>query len=137
MEFQKTSEYCIRVLLYLGKHPGEYISVRDLHTALKIPYKYLTAVMTKLSKTGIAEVRQGKHGGFRLARDPKDLKISEIIEEIEGNSDMHRCILGLDSCNEEKKCALHTFWADTKNKILKTVYSKTLAELMTQPAGKL
>jgi Rrf2 family protein len=137
MEFQKTSEYSIRALLYLARNPSEYISVRDLHSILKIPYKYLTALMTKLSKSGITEVRQGKHGGFRLAKDPKDILVYDIIEEIEGNADMHRCILGLDSCNDDKKCALHAFWADTKNKIGKTIYTKSLQDLINQHPTKI
>jgi len=66
MRFQKTTEYAIRVMVFLAAHEEEVFSASRLHEILNIPYKYLGRLMNHLTRAGFAGVRRGKQGGYRI-----------------------------------------------------------------------
>ena len=53
MKLSKTSEYAIRVLVFLAGNPGKRYSVNRLHLELNLPYKYLGRLMSNLAEAEI------------------------------------------------------------------------------------
>jgi len=129
MRFQKTTEYAIRVLVYLAKHPGERFSTHKLHQELEIPYKYLGRLMSKLATTGFVEVQQGSLGGYQIQRKLSTIYLYQIAETTEGLEDFDRCILGFHECSEDHPCSLHDQWANRRESIKDMLYNTTLADL--------
>jgi Rrf2 family protein len=69
MKFQKTTEYAIRVMVYLAKHKNKRLSAKKIHLELDIPYKYLSRLMGKLSEAGYIDVLAGRWGGYKIIKD--------------------------------------------------------------------
>lgn len=50
----------------------------------RIPRKFLEAILVQLRNSGIVESKQGKHGGYALARHPEQITLGAIIRVIDG-----------------------------------------------------
>jgi Rrf2 family protein len=129
MILSKTSEYAVRILVYMAANNEEKYSAKFLYEQLNIPYKYLTKLMTDLAKRGCIESIQGRNGGFRIAKDLKDITLASVVEAVEGVSNLNGCILGFDECSDENPCAMHAFWEKNKANILHIFESTSLQDL--------
>ena len=66
MQLSLHSDYALRVLLYLGTHPGETISTRQISAAYGISKNHLVRVVQTLGEHGYVELLPGRSGGIRL-----------------------------------------------------------------------
>lgn len=60
-----------------------FLSTADISKYLSIPKPTLIKILQKLSAAGIIETKEGKQGGIRLAKDPANITILEILEATE------------------------------------------------------
>ena len=114
MTFSKTAAYSIRILTMLAKQEGKIVSVRVLHEELKLPFKYITKLMTALAKHGFVKAIRGREGGFRLAKEPRDISIYSIVEAVDGIKEKEVCTLLFEECSDTEPCAIHPFIYDIK-----------------------
>lgn len=135
--FSKTSEYAIRILSYFSIHEGETLSASFLHKELGIPYKYLTRLITTLSKAGFLEPIKGRSGGFTMIKRPEDIYINEIVQAVEGSVDYEGCIMGFSSCDSKNPCLLHQKWIDIRGEIKKLLKSTNLKEFKERQNPKI
>jgi len=105
------------------------ISTLDLHKQLGIPKQYLRRLMTRLSKKDLLVSDKGCKGGFSLARPKKDISLSEIIAATDDIPVLESCILGFDTCRLVEKCPLHDKWNDSRQKMLETFRTVSLADM--------
>ena len=129
MRFQKTTEYALRVMVYLWNHQGELYSVNRLHKILNIPYKYLGRLMHTLTGAGFLEVQQGKMGGYQINPIKSQIFLYEIIGAIEGLENYERCVLGFPECSTENPCSLHAIWSQHQQNLKDMVYNVCLTDL--------
>jgi len=129
MILTKTTEYAVRVLTYMASHDKELFSANYLHKELNIPYKYLTRLMTDLSRQGCLVSVKGRDGGFRLVKDVKTITLANIIEAVEGMDSFNACILGFHECSSENPCAMHYVWEENKKNFIKTLKNTSLYDL--------
>ena len=129
MILSKTSEYAVRILAYMVVNKHDKYNAKYLHEQLKIPYKYLTKLMTDLTKRGCVVSIQGRDGGFMLAKEPVEISLADIVEAVEGAEKFNGCILGFDDCSDENPCALHYFWEKNKDRIISMMRNTTLEDL--------
>ena len=136
MRFLKTSEYAIRVLVYMTRDARVRYSVFHLHRELNMPYKYLGRLMHRLAKAGLVEVSRGKTGGYMIARPTDSVYLSEIVGAVEGLGDFERCVLGLPTCSDENPCPLHGLWESYRNALRDMLSETTLQDLANEPDNK-
>jgi Rrf2 family protein len=132
MRFQKTTEYAIRVMVYLANNKDGRYSTNHLHRELNIPYKYLGRLMKKLSDSGLIDVLQGKHGGYSIHKDLKEIFLYHIIEIVEGLENYNRCILGFPECSPDHPCTLHNRWLPHQESIKEMLYNTNLEDLKNE-----
>ncbi len=129
MRFQKTTEYAIRVMVFLAANAGEVYSVNRLHELLKIPYKYLGRLMHKLTEGKFVGVRHGKRGGYCINNDRQPIYLYQIIGLVEGLENYERCVLGFDSCSDDKPCPMHKIWMNFREDLRELIFNTTLEDL--------
>jgi Rrf2 family protein len=129
LRFQKTTEYAIRVMVYLANNRDGWYSAHRLHTILNIPYKYLGRLMHTLTQAGFLEVEMGKKGGYRINGQRPDIFLYEIIGAIEGLDSYNRCVLGFSECSDENPCPLHKIWLKQQEGLKELVYNVSLNDL--------
>ena len=128
MQFQKTTEYAIRVMVYLAKNRHKRLSAFRLHKDLNIPYKYLSRLMSKLAAGGLLDVLPGKTGGYKITKDLNSIYLYQIAELVEGLEYLDQCVLGFSECSDENPCILHNQWSKLRAEIKNMLYKTSLAD---------
>ena len=130
MKFYKTSEYAIKVLIFLGAHHGEIYSVKTLNETLNVPYKYLGRLMPRLSNAGFINVIKGRNGGYRMDKKQCSVHLYEILDSVEGLENYERCILGYEKCSNKKPCPIHKYWGEIRNTVNKKLLTLTIKDII-------
>ena len=77
--------YALTVMVDLArKGENGYVSLSDIAESENLSMKYLESIIAILNKGGLLRSLRGKNGGYKLARDPKDYTINEILLLTEG-----------------------------------------------------
>lgn len=71
--------------------PGEAVPAARLAEVFALPTAYLSKHLQALARAGILISTTGPRGGFRLARDPADISLLDVVTAIEGPEDAFRC----------------------------------------------
>jgi len=107
-------DYACRALLSLALHADESgpTSVRDIAERTALPQPYLEQILLALKGAGLVRSKRGVGGGYVLARDPADIKLSEIVSAVEGPITLgdfgqpHQD----GACDHEGQCVLLGIW---------------------------
>ena len=129
MILSKTSEYALKVLSFMVTENRELYPAQLLHEKLNIPERYLRRLLTDLTKSGFIASTRGRYGGYFFAKPLDSIYLSDIIDAVEGFDSFNSCLLGVHQCTLENPCAMHRIWAETKEKILKTLTTTNLSDL--------
>jgi Rrf2 family transcriptional regulator, iron-sulfur cluster assembly transcription factor len=107
-----TSQYALRALSHLARHPGEPVLGRDLARSVEIPANYLAKVLLTLRNAGLVDTTRGSGGGYRLGKPATDIALIDVVELFEEISRAKpSCFLGRTrSCSESKPCTAHSTW---------------------------
>ena len=87
MRISTKGEYGLRALIELTHHFGEVRPVQssEIASRQKIPESYLEQLLTILRKSGFIRSVRGPQGGHALIREPGLLRVTEVIEALEGS----------------------------------------------------
>ena len=134
MRISTKGRYGLRVMTDLAAHyNGEYISLKDIAVRLGITVKYLEQIVTALNKAGYLESMRGTNGGHRLAKDPSEYVVGEILRVMEGNFSPVECAAeGMSECPLSDSCASLNFWKGLDDVVNQYIDSYTLDQLVKQ-----
>ena len=96
MRLSRHSEVVLRTLIYLAAQPGRLTSIGEIARSLDVSHNHLMKIVPRLRKGGFVESVRGRDGGIRLARDPRDMRMSEVIRFTERSS----IVLGASSSED-------------------------------------
>ena len=65
-----------------------------------IPERFLLKIMRSLTAAHIMKSYRGVEGGFALQREPKDITLFDVIEAVEGQTELQRCLHDMGSCSK-------------------------------------
>jgi len=137
MKLSKRGEYALRSLINLGiaaKVGRRLVRVTELAKAEDLPIKFLEQVMQQLREAGFVESERGKHGGYRLAKNPSQIHIGEIVRLIDGPLAPIGCVSQTAyapcNCPDEAHCGLRMLMLDVRNAIAAILDRYTLADVV-------
>lgn len=113
-------------LFYSGNRP---VPAREIADRNKIPENFLEQLLRILRKQGLVESIRGSQGGYVLGREPHDIKVSEIINALEGPISLADC-LEVTPCQESYSCPSRRLWSRIKDSIEKVTETTTLEDLI-------
>ena len=125
----QTAEYALRAVAFIAEAPdGGPVRVGDIAAALKAPRNYLSKTLYQLVGAGVLRSTRGPHGGFRLAKPPTCLTLTEIVGPflpVEGRT----CVLGRARCSDAAPCAAHERWKAVTERMRVFFNQTTIADL--------
>ena len=107
------TRYTIRALLHLADRYGQgAVQLGEIAEAQNIPPKFLTVMLSQMSRDGLIASRRGRDGGYWLARSPSEISYGEIVRLTRGSLGLLPCASRLAyqqcaNCITEEKCRLH------------------------------
>jgi Rrf2 family protein len=90
----RKTDYALAALTDMASNSRNGASARDLSERLHLPLRALTNILNKLTHQGLVVSVRGAHGGYKLAKHPKDITLAELIEAVEGKVSLTRCSAG-------------------------------------------
>ncbi len=138
MRFSTRSEYGIRVMVRLGRSFGSGpVALADLAEQEGLPLSYLEQIAGQLRRAGLVSSRMGVKGGYALSRAPETVSMADIVRSLEGSLAPVSCLAdggGPGECTHaDVPCSAHAFWEQLQDKIVSTLESVTVADLMKEP----
>ena len=85
MKVSKRGEYALRSLINLGiaaEVKRSLVQVSELAENEQLPVKFLEQILQALKEAGFIESVRGKFGGYRLARNARDITIGEVVRRV-------------------------------------------------------
>jgi Rrf2 family protein len=120
-------------MVELGKCYGQVpMSVKEIFRKQRIPKLYLQQILVKLRRNGLVESIRGTKGGFVLKKDPKQIKILDIVKAVEGPVQLISCTKNAKDkcCSRIKECLTRPVWVELHEAVNRVLSEKTLNDLM-------
>lgn len=144
MQLTRASEYGLRGMLYLAKRQtqgmlrqaqhdkgqAQHDSLAEIAEAEKISRKFLSRLFKILAEKGFVEVKRGKHGGYRLAKAPREISMLEIIEALEGPIAINQCLQNPSCCSQSAGCPMMSVWGKAQGKFVEELKNTSLEKLV-------
>jgi Rrf2 family protein len=111
--------------------------LKDIATLEEISEKYLSLIVIPLRASGLIKSLRGAHGGYSLAKDPREITLYNIVEALEGEICLVRCVKQPVLCNRAAICPTRDTWSVLGDKIKENLNEITLAELIKQKKEKI
>ena len=140
MIFTTKAEYGVRLLVELGRQAEERpVSLKAIAAAEGLPLAYLERIVALLKKAGLVESTRGAHGGYRLTRDPADVRMDEVVVALEGPVAPMTCfvddtgparVLCSHQADQGHGCATKLLWLRVQGGVMEKLAQTTLEELV-------
>ncbi|MGL5857311.1 MAG: RrF2 family transcriptional regulator [Angustibacter sp.] len=83
MQVSAKSDYAVRALLVLAVADGRSTGEQLAHDQ-GLPVKFLETILADLRRAELVVSHRGAHGGYRLARQPQDISVGDVIRAVDG-----------------------------------------------------
>jgi Rrf2 family protein len=118
---QKT-RYAIRAMQHLADHYGEGpIQLAVIAEKQNIPAKFLTVILSELTRYGLVASRRGRDGGYWLAIAPVDITYGDLIRHMRGSLALVPCASRYahekcKNCLDEGECRTRALLLDVRDR---------------------
>ena len=112
-----------------GKGP---VTVKSISEKEKISVDYIEQLFIKLKRRGLIRVVRGPKGGFLLAKQPSQIKLSAITDCVEESVELAPCTeikSKGDRCALYDRCVTKAFFKKMTDTLKEMLNSTSLADL--------
>jgi len=133
MQLTLYTDFSLRVLIYLSMHPDRLVTIREISDFYAISRNHLVKVVHSLSRQGVLDTVQGKHGGLRLAPGAPSLGVGAIVRATEPHFQMAECFQPDGGCCAvEPFCRLKGIFTEASTAFLQVLDNYTVADLLVR-----
>lgn len=137
MKLSTRGRYGVRLMLSLAfRNDDGSTFIKDIAKEEEISEKYLGHIVTSLKTHGLINSTRGAGGGIVLTRKPSEIKLSEIIQAVEGELVFSDCVNNPNICHRVKSCVSRDIWKEISEKINKELNSITLEDMVVRKKEK-
>ena len=130
MRMSMKTDYGLIALKHIcSESNGRLINAREISTRFRLPPNLLAKILQSLSQSGIIEAHKGSGGGYRMARDPDTITLTEIFESIEGPVHMVVCTSEDGCCSIEDRCTVKTGLTNLEQRFTEFFDAVTLSDM--------
>jgi Rrf2 family transcriptional regulator, iron-sulfur cluster assembly transcription factor len=139
VELNTKARYAVMAMADLAKH-GEAAAVPLSAIAERqaLSLAYLEQIFLRLRRAGLVASARGRAGGYVLARPARFIHIADIMNAVEEETRMTRCLDADVGCLGDQRCLTHGLWHALGGHIAAFLANVSLQEVIDGiPAAKL
>jgi len=137
MKLSTKGRYGTMALLELALHHGEGpVPLKDIAQRQQISLQYIEHLIAPLIAGGIIRSTRGAKGGVSLVKPPEQVKLSEVIQLLEGSLALVDCVNNPEVCNRSELCVTRDIWGELKKAMDGILESITLQDLVERQKRK-
>ncbi len=134
MLLTRKTDYALVALAGLARQDDEAASARDLAERLHLPLPVLRNILKVLATHGLLVSSRGPNGGYRLARDPHEISLADIVGVIEGPVQLLTCCPAdpddpMPRCRIEDSCRIKSNVGRVHDRLMEFLQDVTLDQI--------
>ena len=112
MRISTKGRYALRLMVDLAEHKDSgFIALKDVAKRQNISKKYLEQIVPVLNGAGLLTTNRGNRGGYKLAKEPKEYTVGDILRITEGSIAPVSCLESdVNSCERKNFCQTLYVW---------------------------
>jgi len=126
LEITRRAELAIRALALLGRSPGR-VKASVLAEELGTTVSFVPQVLGPLVRAGWVQSDPGPTGGYRCRVPLSDVNVLQVIEAVDGATDIGLCVVADRPCQSADPCVLHVAWAAARNELVGVLQSTLMS----------
>lgn len=135
-------KYALKALMVLAAEKaedGEPLRIEEIATRSGTPKRFLEHILLEIRNVGFVASVRGRHGGYILIKDPREVPLSELMRLIDGPIAPLPCLSRrayqrCEDCPDEGACRLRQVFGQVFWSYLLLIESLTLADLVATAA---
>lgn len=109
--FSKKEDYSLIILTKLAfNYDVRLVSLSEIAKEYKISILFLRNLAGELRKASFIKAKEGKNGGYLLTKNPKNIKIGEVLNAISKKSAPLDCLSDHKKCPKKRICETTNAW---------------------------
>ncbi|MDY0022523.1 Rrf2 family transcriptional regulator [Arenimonas caeni] len=137
MKLTDYTDYTLRVLIYLGLHQDELVTIQQVADGYRISKNHLMKIVNQLSQSGVVAATRGRNGGVRLALPPERINIGAIVRATEADFRIVECFDQVNNqCVLSPACRLRAAMHEALEAFFRVLDGLTLADVIAN-AGQI
>ncbi len=133
MLLTRKTDYALVALAGLARQ-ADAASARDLAEQLHLPLPVLRNILKDLATHGLLLSSRGPSGGYRLARDPHEISLADIVAVIEGPVQLVTCCppdpdVAHPRCRLEDSCRIKSNVGRVHERLMEFLHDVTLDQI--------
>jgi len=135
LKLTKKADYGLIALKHLAVNGPESSSAKEIADTYGIPVALLSKILQKLAKLGFLVSEHGTNGGYKLAREARDITALEVIRAIDGPIFLTACFTEHGYCCHTDKCIVRDPLQKVHEGILRLLASITIGDMALDSSG--
>ncbi|MCH3942890.1 MAG: Rrf2 family transcriptional regulator [Atopobiaceae bacterium] len=134
MDISRKTDYALRMMAALVRHPDGVLSVRTAADDNDVPYSFARSIQHDLVRAGLIESLRGSRGGMRIAIDPDETTLLQVVEAIQGPVGVSSCdTAGTNGgpCPRMEQCRFNPIWKGACALLVDYLGSVTLEQVVS------
>ncbi|NNC99922.1 MAG: Rrf2 family transcriptional regulator [Gammaproteobacteria bacterium] len=129
MKLTTKGRYAVTAMMDLALHARiDRVTLAGIAERQHISLAYLEQLFGSLRKAGLVLSLRGSKGGYRLARDEKEISLADILIAVDEQIDM--TCAGGSACGTDDPCLTHHLWNGLSQEFFEFLDSKKLSGLV-------
>ena len=137
MKLSTRARYGIRALLDLSINGDKGpVPLKEIAKRQEISMSYLEHLINPLVAGGVIRTVRGSKGGIILVKAPGEVKLSQIVNLLEGSTAPVDCVDSPQNCLRSEECVTREVWLQVKEAIDGVLDSITLQTLIERQKNR-
>src|ERR1700681_2368389 len=132
LKLTKKADYGLIALKHLAMHGPSSSSAKEIAETYGIASPLLSKILQKLVKNGFLRSEQGTNGGYKLAREAREITALAVIRTIDGPIFLTACFTEHGYCCHTDKCIVRDPLQKVHEGILRLLASITIADMSAE-----
>lgn len=122
-------DYAARALVLMARANKPTVAVAQMEEGTGVSRPFLRKTLQKLHKAGILQAVKGKGGGFALARNPENIRLSDLVNALQGPLKLNDCVFEEKLCQHHGACRLRQRISELERRLRADIEAITIKDL--------
>ena len=133
MRITQEADYALRIICLLAEE-RRVLDATTVADDAHITPRFALKILRKLVLGGLVRSYKGAGGGYELAQDPAAVSMKDVIELIDGEIAISKCLMNEHVCSKQgankSACAVHHIFDAINRDVTKTLAGITIASVI-------
>jgi FeS assembly SUF system regulator len=129
LRITKLADYGTVIMNCFAREPMVLMSASKISQKVHIALPTVSKILKMLVAANLIISVRGSEGGYRLARQPSQITVAEVISALDGQPALTECNTSGFTCSQDAICAIRDNWRLINKVILTALQSLTLADM--------